>query len=607
MALDDYGGAIASARNAAPDYATMRAQEQLRAIQGGQLKLQMQQAQQQLEGERAYKDDLTKYLAGPTPQGAAEMMQRHPDRAAPFKQAFDAMKDDKKTAEVQHIGEIYSSAKNGRYDLAAGIMERRIAADEAAGDTDTEFDKQILSGLKSENPAERTAALGMIEYTLQIATDGKLGGKEKGGYTLDAGATRYDESGQIVAQSPFFKGPDGRMAERISEGGDPASGQSGSGSPTGPARTDLPAPQAAVASVLAQGLPGHVVSGFLGNFEVEGGYGGAKGDGGSAHGIAQWRGERQANFQRVIGKSPADASHAEQARFVMWEMENPEKAGMTVGQRDQIMAARSPQEAAVLIDEFYERSSGQHRDRRVAAATRYHGSGGAAASAMSDGDDPAPKGYRWITPPKQKEAPSGYRYTGDGNLSAIPGGPADKPAEGKDPPSGYRWAANGKSLEAIPGGPGMKARTQLPKVPAATMAGYISNTKSIRSIDTTLAHLKKHPNAVGKWNLVTPDAWAQTIDPKGVDARAGVSDVGSLIVHERSGANVTVGETPRLLPFIPSSNDDPATVVKKMSRLRAELVSMNADMADAYSNEDGESQLHKIGLIPSGLNRIRSS
>jgi hypothetical protein len=127
---------------------------------------------------------------------------------------------------------------------------------------------------------------------------------------------------------------------------------------------------APVAQTLAAELPPHVVAGFLGNFEAEGGYGGAKGDGGTAAGIAQWRGERQTNFQRIIGKPVTQASPQEQARFVLWEMQNPEAAGMTVQQRDAILAAPNAGAAAALIDQYYERSSGQHREKRVAAAHR---------------------------------------------------------------------------------------------------------------------------------------------------------------------------------------------------------------------------------------------
>ncbi len=120
------------------------------------------------------------------------------------------------------------------------------------------------------------------------------------------------------------------------------------------------------------GYSAAVVAGFLGNFEVEGGYGGALGDSGTASGIAQWRHDRRENFRRQFGKEPHQATHAEQAKFVVWEMNNPQAAGMTVAQRDAILAARTPEEAADLIDRHYERSSGAHRSRRQEHARSFY-------------------------------------------------------------------------------------------------------------------------------------------------------------------------------------------------------------------------------------------
>ncbi len=145
--------------------------------------------------------------------------------------------------------------------------------------------------------------------------------------------------------------------------------------PGKPGKTVSSAPHVtAVAGELSKaGFSPAVVSGFMGNFEVEGGYGGARGDGGKAAGIAQWHPDRQATFKRIIGKSVGSASHAEQARFVAWEMKNPAQAGMSIAGRDAILNARTPGEAAALIDKHYERSSGQHRQARVDAANRHGG------------------------------------------------------------------------------------------------------------------------------------------------------------------------------------------------------------------------------------------
>lgn len=150
-------------------------------------------------------------------------------------------------------------------------------------------------------------------------------------------------------------------------------GAGGGTATPGPSGFSLGTPQRAVASTLSTTFSPAVTAGFLGNFHMEGGYNGAQGDGGSAGGIAQWRGERRENFKAQIGKDPTEATPEEQMRFVQWEMENPGKAGMTVAQRDAILNAKDAGEAARLIDQYYERSSGQHRTQRIAAAQDAYG------------------------------------------------------------------------------------------------------------------------------------------------------------------------------------------------------------------------------------------
>src|SRR5690606_29716313 len=66
-----------------------------------------------------------------------------------------------------------------------------------------------------------------------------------------------------------------------------------------------------------------------------------------------------------------EATKEEQAQFVLWELDNPTAAGMTAAQRDAILKAETPEEAAELIDRYYERSSGEHRSQRVAKAAQY--------------------------------------------------------------------------------------------------------------------------------------------------------------------------------------------------------------------------------------------
>ncbi|HEX9947618.1 MAG TPA: phage tail tip lysozyme, partial [Allosphingosinicella sp.] len=171
------------------------------------------------------------------------------------------------------------------------------------------------------------------------------------------------------------------------------------GAPTGPAASSAPVritATGAAGSVAdglhSAGLPAVVVAGFLGNIEHESRFrtNGPSGDSGTAHGLVQWRKERVANFRRIIGKDVKQASVAEQVRFIKWEMDNPRAAGMTVKQRDRILQASTPEEAARFIDQFYERSDGKSRGEREAAARRYFGGRENAIPAVAANYSPEP-------------------------------------------------------------------------------------------------------------------------------------------------------------------------------------------------------------------------
>lgn len=119
-------------------------------------------------------------------------------------------------------------------------------------------------------------------------------------------------------------------------------------------------------------LPRHIAQGFMANFKVESGFdpevlaGRRKGDGGAAVGLAQWHPDRQAEFKKYWGKDLSKASYEEQLRFVLFELDHMES-----GAKAKIMKARSAAEAAALVDAYYERSSGEHRSKRVQAAMNY--------------------------------------------------------------------------------------------------------------------------------------------------------------------------------------------------------------------------------------------
>lgn len=158
-------------------------------------------------------------------------------------------------------------------------------------------------------------------------------------------------------------------------------------------------------------------------------------------------------------------------------------------------------------------------------------------------------------------------------------------------PVGYRYvtdqATGEPRLEPIPGGPkDPNAQTGKPLQASAAKA-LLENQTNLRRAESALALAegKKVGTAEGDaaatgWKGLLPNQVLNRMDPKGVDTRAAISDLGSLVLHDRSGAAVTAAEFPRLAPFIPTHTDDAATVKKKLAsfvRIYKEEVGQSVD------------------------------
>lgn len=94
--------------------------------------------------------------------------------------------------------------------------------------------------------------------------------------------------------------------------------------------------------------------------------------------------------------------------------------------------------------------------------------------------------------PKAPTAPAGYRFTANGNLEVIPGGPA---AQKDKPPEGYQWKPGPFAkpvLEPIPGGPAaIKAEETLTKQEAEKQAREALTADAKLSAATTLNQIQK--------------------------------------------------------------------------------------------------------------------
>lgn len=179
-----------------------------------------------------------------------------------------------------------------------------------------------------------------------------------------------------------------------------------------------------------------------------------------------------------------------------------------------------------------------------------------------------------------------------------------------------REAAKAKLAAAAPVGataapPAPKAAPSLPgpradrvrDVPAPMVNAMSTNAQSIRQIDKALAALKEYPQGVGAdigaYNLL-PGPALDKIDPKGTTLRALVADIGSLKIHDRSGAAVTAAEFPRLKPFVPNIWDDDKTVAKKLAQFRSAYMEILADQYGAYGPAAGHKANQRIEDVLNG-------
>lgn len=134
----------------------------------------------------------------------------------------------------------------------------------------------------------------------------------------------------------------------------------------GPGVGETGSAKQAVQYFISKGWTPAQAAGIVGNLQAESGADlktNAVGDGGQAYGIAQWHPDRQAKFKRAFGKDIRQAGFKEQLAFVQWELENSEANAAA-----QLKKAKTPQQAAAAFDQYYERSSGAHRGKRIANA-----------------------------------------------------------------------------------------------------------------------------------------------------------------------------------------------------------------------------------------------
>lgn len=136
----------------------------------------------------------------------------------------------------------------------------------------------------------------------------------------------------------------------------------------------------------------------------------------------------------------------------------------------------------------------------------------------------------------------------------------------------------------------------LKPLPAAQSKAWIENNAAMADVKAAIEIVEKNKSAFGLKNYL-PNALISRTDPKGVQARARVANIGSLRIHDRSGAAVTAAETPRLMPFIPKTDDDASTAAKKLREFYRVYELMQNEIAD-YADTQGYKTPRRAGAAP---------
>jgi len=186
----DFANILNTAQSGVPDYAANEAQKRLLNIQEQQAQMQQLQtalkvseAQREQQRQSEFQAALDPVLMNPTAKGYSDLITRFPEYGENIKRGWDALDQGTQRADFQQLSEIYSAAANGKYDLAARALESRISADKDRDGQADPTDEAILEALRSGDPVQQKAAVGMIGIPLAAIAGPEHFGSVYGGLT----------------------------------------------------------------------------------------------------------------------------------------------------------------------------------------------------------------------------------------------------------------------------------------------------------------------------------------------------------------------------------------------------------------------------------------
>lgn len=469
-------------------------------MQGAQADTAYKQAQvedfaNKLQRQQMFQGDLQATLKNPDPNNISALVMKYPEYADQIKGGWDIKDKAAQQADLTQLGGIYSAASSGNWDLAAKSAQDRVDADKAAGRADPE-DQQLVDMLSSGDAAKQKAALGLIGTHIAAVTGpehfGTVFGALKGGYTLDAGATRYDDSGNVVAQSPFLKTPGGGILERDGANGSPATSSPPAAASTAPGG-DAGFGKAIEFTLKHEGgYNPHDMNGAAVNFGINQ----TANPGVDVAKLTKPEATQIYKDKYWAASGAAKLPPVMQVPYFDTYIINPSRAEQFLaksgGDPNKFMAMRETwmNSVAAKNPQYAKAYATRNADLRLTIAGMQQGQ----QSQPSASTDGAPPGYHVLVPDKGKDAPTGFQWSDDGKkLLPIPGGPADTATDSFDPETVNFYAQQilaGTPMSSLSFGMGKAAAANRRQV--MTQVAHIAGAEGLSGRDQAiqLAHYK---------------------------------------------------------------------------------------------------------------------
>lgn len=577
----DFATPLARAQTLVPDWVQQQLQRKLGALQTQNFALQNQRAQQQIteadnqaQNETAFETAISDLGANPTPDRYRALAARFPKFAPGINQAAKGMEDSQRTKTLGDLAQVHSALGANRPELARAIIQRHTDADKAAGREPDPSDAALLAMIDSGDPSQIKAARGFAYSTMNamepavaknLTEAGAAGGVK--GQVVGRAIGHYNDEGVWTTD---YRDPEPTEYKSVGagdtlvavggEGGGQASGGAGAsgGNSAAPRSVRNNNPGNLKASNFTKSLPGFagVDSGGFAVFD-------SPQSGASAQGalLGSYIDRGFNTVDKIINRWAPASDNNDTKAYVATVAK-----ALGVNPGDTLSKAAIPRLQSIIS--------------RVEGGPS-SSSGGAAGAAMQGGArivaQGAPKpGYQMLTP-------------------------EETTSQGLDPNVKYQRAPDGQ-ITALGG----QSKAQLKQIPTSAVTSIQENISTGREIDRALTVLKKRPNSIGPGTGSLGDTFTQFNDPEGTDARAAIGKIGGQIIHDVSGAAVTLSEEPRFRPYVPTITDRPSIAIAKLKRLKQLTQSRLDEQKDYYSEPNGYRPYSSGSTNSGGIATVRS-